>query len=791
MNIVRLNVAVAAASALMGLTAGAGLHRTSETYLDSGWSFSREGKPFRTVRLPHDWGAEHPFTNNVSGMQGKLLFYGKAVYRTTFGIPDEWKGEACYLDFDGAMSCARVYVNGREVGFEPSGFFPFRADATEAVNPKLAEQQLEVRLDNRWASGRWYHGGGLNRRVKLGFAPKGLRVAENGTAITTETKAGVAKVKIVARVEGDGETNEAKTRARIFRKGSPVVVAEADGVRPARHYKNFAFELTVKEPALWSPETPELYESEVSVTWRGKTDVYRDVFGIRTVEFRPKEGMFVNGKYVKMRGVCQHSDAGALGTAAHPQAFARQLGILKSFGANAIRTTHNPPSAEMLELCDELGLFVVDEAFDMWMRFKGGKDAYSKWFPDWWSRDLAAMIRRDRNHPSVVMWSIGNEVGEQWAPEEGVPIGKALTALVHLEDPSRPSTYGCDFSGCFTNGMASVVDVYGCNYRVFEYDRYYAANPNLGMWGSETESMISTRGEYFFPEGDDFDQVKCPNRVGYVNNQVSSYDRYPLRPTNYPPEVEFAAQKKYPQCFGAFVWTGFDYLGEPSPWEKTARSSYYGIVDLCGFPKDRYYCYQAEWRPDLPMVHVLPHWNWPDRVGKVTPVHVYTSGDSAEIFLNGRSLGLKRKADAWRLMWNDVRYEPGELKAVAYRDGKVWAETTMRTAGAAAKLRLTADKTSLGTLQDLSYVKVELLDANGTLVPTADVDLEFAATGAIETIGFCNGDPTDMAGLQNPRQRTFHGLCQAVVRVKEGATGKGELTVKGAGLSAKIEIDVK
>ena len=787
-------VFAASLALVCGLSAFAVPHRASERYLDTGWEFSREGEPFRRVRLPHDWGQELPTNERVSGMQGKMSFYGKAVYRRTFRIPDEWKGAACYLDFDGAMSCARIFVNGREVGFEPSGFFPFRADASDAVDPARAEQALEVRLDNRWASGRWYHGGGINRRVRLGFAPKGLRVAENGTAITTEVKDGVAKVRIVARVEGDGETNEAKTHARIFRKGSQTVVAEADGVRPARHFKNFVFELTVTEPALWCPEKPELYESEISVSWRGKTDVYRDVFGIRTVEFRPNEGMFVNGRYVKMRGVCQHADAGALGTAAHPKAFERQVRILKSFGANAIRTTHNPPSAEMLDLCDELGMFVVDEAFDMWERFKGGKDAYAKWFPDWWSRDLAAMIRRDRNHPSVVMWSIGNEVGEQWEPDRGVLIGKALTATCHMVDPTRPVTMGNDFPGTMTNGLASVVDVFGWNYKPNLYGEFRRLHPNTGLWGSETESMVSTRGFYHFPK-EGFPKTgatppKQPYKVGYVDNQVSSYDLYAMRPTNYPPEVEFAAQKAHPECYGQFVWTGFDYLGEPSPWEKTARSSYYGIVDLCGFPKDRYYCYQAEWCPEKPMVHALPHWTWPGREGQVTPVHVYTSGDAAEVFVNGKSQGLKRKGETWRLIWDDVRYEPGELKVVAYREGRVWAESVTRTAGAPAHLELTADTRTLTTLNDLAYITVTLRDRDGNFVPNEDLAVTFEATGSIEAAGFANGDPTDLAGLSNPKQRTFHGLCQAVLRRREGADGKGRLVVTAEnGLTSSLDFN--
>jgi beta-galactosidase len=412
------------------------------------------------------------------------------------------------------------------------------------------------------------------------------------------------------------------------------------------------------------------------------------------------------------------------------------------------------------------------------------------------------------------MWSIGNEVNEQPYPEEGLQIGRALAALARMEDPTRPVTMGNCMRCTITNGLASVVDVFGCNYMPDWYGSFYEAHPDMGMWGSESESMISSRGAYFFPEDVDYSQVTCPQWKGMYDWQVSSYDLFPIRPSNYPPEVEFAAQKAFPQCYGNFVWTGFDYLGECSPYEKdrphfryttpererhfkqlmaanknhepTARSSYYGILDLCGFPKDRYYCYQAEWRPEKPMAHLLPHWTWPERVGKVTPVHAYTSGDEAELFLNGRSLGRKRKADAFRLMWNDVRYEPGELRLVAYKGGRQWAEVVQRTAGPAARLDAQAERRELASLQDLAYVTIALRDEKGTLVPESDVDLSFAATGSVEVIGVCNGDPTDMTGLQADHQRTFHGLCQAVVRLREGAHGSGELKVSGGGLSVTV-----
>ena len=780
-----------------GLSAFASLHRTSERYLDAGWEFSREGEPFRRIRLPHDWGQELPTDMRVTGMQGKMSFYGKAVYRTSFETTPDERWSHCYLDFDGVMGDCAVLVNGQRIGENHYGYMSFRVDATRAIDRGRSRQDVEVRVNNPWAAGRWYQGGGIYRRVRLGFASGALRVAHDGLVVTSKVAAnGHAFVRVEVSTEGrlspDAKANSVV--ARVFRRGSDVPVGEAGCTAHNRRPWTFAHEFEIREPALWSPETPSLYEVEVSVSSKGggRPDVCRDTFGIRDVRFVPQKGMFVNGRHVKMRGVCQHSDSGALGAAAWTRTLRRQVEILKGFGANAIRTTHNPPSPELLDICDEMGMYVVDEAFDMWELFKGGQDSYAKYFQTKALDDLARFVRRDRNHPSVVMWSIGNEVGEQWDPERGVLVGKALTAACHMVDPTRPVTMGNDFAGTMTNGLVSAVDVFGWNYKPNLYDEFRLLHPDTGMWGSETESMVSTRGFYHFPE-DGFPKTgatppRQPYKAGYADNQVSSYDLYAMRPTNYPPEIEFAAQKAHPECYGQFVWTGFDYLGEPSPWEKTARSSYYGIVDLCGFPKDRYYCYQAEWCPEKPMVHALPHWTWPGREGRVTPVHVYTSGDSAEVFVNGKSQGVKRKGETWRLIWDDVRYEPGELRVVAYRKGRVWAESVTRTAGAPTHLELTADTRTLATLNDLAYVTVTLRDKDGNFVPNEDLEVTFETSGSVEAAGFANGDPTDLAGLSNPRQRTFHGLAQAVLRRREGSDGRGRLAVTAEnGLTASLD----
>ena len=415
--------------------------------------------------------------------------------------------------------------------------------------------------------------------------------------------------------------------------------------------------------------------------------------------------------------------------AAYERAFRRQIEILKTMGANAIRTTHNPPSEEMIKACDELGMFVIDETFDVWRGYKIGNNSYARWQEDWWPRDLMRHVRRDRNHPSVVMWSIGNEVIEQKYPELGVLIGQAMTAMVRLEDPTRPTTMGNWRESTLTNGIAAATDVFGCNYLPYQYGEFYRANPGKGMVGAETESQVSTRGAYFFPEGVDFGKFVPYTTNGFVNGQVSSHDIFTLRKNNSGESSQVI--KAFPQCT-AFVGRALIIFGELAVGFDS-RSSYYGILDLCGFPKDRFFCYQAEWRPDLPMVHALPHWTWPGREGKKTPVHVYTSGDAAEVFINGRSLGVKRKCDDWRLMWNDVVYEPGELKVIAYKNGAKWAETAHRTAGVAARLEVKRDRARLFACR-VSYVEIRLAGREGRDVPELNV-IGVHGLRAVETAG--------------------------------------------------------
>jgi beta-galactosidase len=497
----------------------------------------------------------------------------------------------------------------------------------------------------------------------------------------------------------------------------------------------------------------------------------------------------LNGRRVPLNGVCNHSDLGPLGSAINVRGLERQIEILKEFGCNAIRTSHNPPSPELLDLCDKMGMLVMDESFDCWQSGKTAND-YHLLFNDWHEKDWRAELRRDRNHPSIILWSIGNEVKEQntkskfWIPLE-------LTAIAHAEDPTRPTTSANSDVQAGYNGFQNTEDVFGYNYKPTEYGKFRAANPQKQIFGSETASCVSSRGEYFFPVSDD-------KSKGQANFQVSSYDLYAPRWAT-PPDAEFKGQESNPFVAGEFVWTGFDYLGEPTPYDRTSRSSYFGIVDLDGFKKDRFYLYQAHWRPDFPMAHILPHWNWPERAaqtmtnadgsvtnrpGLVTPVMVYTSGDSAELFLNGKSLGLKKKGQyEYRLRWDDVIYQPGTLKVVAYKNGKKWATDEVKTTGPATQLTVQADRNEIAADgQDLSFVTITIADNSGLLVPRSMNHLKFSIEGPGEIVAVDDGDPTNLEPMQAKEHNDFNGLALVIVRAKAGQPGTIILKAESDGL---------
>lgn len=767
---------------------------------------------WRRLDLPHDWGIEGPFQQELSGDTGKLPWFGIAWYRKTFDLPASDAGRQVYLELDGAMSYALVWCNGEFVGGWPYGYSSWRVDLTAHLKPG-AENVIAIRLDNPRESSRWYPGGGLYRNVwLLKTAP--VAVAQWGVFVTTpritpesalvdvnvtldNTTAATADVQVAVKLYAADE------RGRPT--GDPVATSAPRSVRlPAGRQANLAHTLTVASPRLWSLAAPHRYVSETIVTRDDAViDRVETPFGIRTIAHTADQGFLLNGERVPIRGVCNHHDLGALGAAINVRALERQLEILREMGTNAIRTSHNPPAPELLELCDRMGFVVMVEAFDCW-RIGKKRDDYSRIFDDWHEKDLVAMVRRDRNHPSVIQWSIGNEIREQWE-SDGWKMAAQLAAIVREQDRTRPVVAGFNGIASGYNGFQTAVDVVGYNYKPAEYAKLHATHPHLPIMGAETASTISSRGEYFFPVSDD-------KSSGQADFQMSSYD-LSAPPWAWPPDVEWRALDEAPYPLGEFVWTGFDYLGEPTPYNADttnllnysdpaeraraeqeltdlgkirvpSRSSYFGIIDLAGFPKDRFYLYQSRWRPDLPMAHILPHWNWPERVGEITPVMVYSSGDEAELFLNGTSLGRRtRGPGVYRFRWDDVVYAPGELKVVTYRDGRPWAEATTRTTGPAAQLLLEPDRAELqadGT--DLSFVKVTVADADGQLVPRTKQRIHFTVTGPAGIVATDNGDATDLETFGNPSRRAFNGLALVILRTKPGEPGPITLTATADGL---------
>ena len=769
---------------------------------DSGWG---------QIDLPHDWAIEGPFKQEYPGDTGKLAYWGVGWYRRHLDVPASDQGRQIYLDVDGAMSYSTVWLNGQFVGGWPYGYSSYRLDLTPFVKFG-GDNVLAIRLDNPAESSRWYPGGGIYRNVWLvKTAP--IHVAHWGTAVTTPivTKDS-ATVSLRVNVENDTAADASvKVRTDLCEldaeghPGAALASTPAHGFTvPAGKSHVSETTATVSNPKLWDLQTRHRYVAVTIIVQDDKiVDRYETPFGIRTSKFTADEGFFLNGELVEIKGVCNHHDLGALGTAINTRALERQIEILQSMGCNAIRTSHNPPAPELLDLCDRMGMLVMDESFDCWKARKTKND-YSRLYPDWHERDLRAQVRRDRNHPCVILWSTGNEVSEQWN-KEGIVISTELAGIVHEEDPTRPVTVGCHNEKAGFNGFQGTMDVFGFNYKPHLYAKFREANPAIPLFGSETASCVSSRGEYFFPVSDDKLQ-------GQTNFQVSSYDLYTPRWAT-PPDVEFKGQDQNPFVAGEFVWTGFDYIGEPTPYNHDAtnllnfsdpaqrelmqkeldalgklkvpsRSSYFGIVDLAGFPKDRFYLYQARWRPDLPMAHILPHWNWPERVGEVTPVHVYTSGDEGELFLNGRSLGRKRREPLqYRLRWDEVKYEPGELRVVTYKEGQKWAEEVMKTTGPATRVTIKADRATLGAEGcDLAYVTVAIADKDGLVVPRSSNLLHFDIEGPAEIVATDNGDATCLEPFQAKERKAFNGLCLVIIRTQAGKPGSITLKATSEGL---------
>ncbi|MCB9286668.1 MAG: glycoside hydrolase family 2 protein [Lewinellaceae bacterium] len=777
---------------------------------DSGWI---------EVNLPHDWAIEGPFMEGwdaeVGGGMGRLPGHGVAWYRRKLDIPEADDGRPIFLDVDGAMSYAMVWLNGHLVGGWPYGYNSWRLDLTPYLAPG-GDNQLAIRLDNPPHSSRWYPGGGIYRNVWL-VKTNPVHVAQWGTFISTEEvseKSAVINLEI--RVDNDsGSDQEVEARTEIYEldnqlqySGNPVAsFPDETAVAPAGESISLNNSAVVQHPLLWGPppaQKPHLYVAVSRLYSNGDLiDEYETRFGIRTLEFSPEKGLRVNGEAIRIQGVNQHHDLGALGAAFNTRAAERQLEILQEMGCNAIRMAHNPPAPELLALTDKMGFLVIDEVFDVWERKKTPLD-FHLIFPDWHEQDLRSFIRRDRNHPSVILWSYGNEVGEQYTEAEGAALARKLRDIVAEEDRTRPSTASMNFA---KPGMPfpEQMEVISLNYQGEGirdapayahlkgiktsplYPAFHEAFPGKMIVSSESASALSTRGTYLFPV---FEGISAPAEDGAGGDPETKYvSAYELYTSAFGASADkvFSSQDHHPYVAGEFVWSGWDYLGEPTPYY-LARSSYCGIIGLAGFKKDRYYLYQSRWRPGMPLVHILPHWNWPGRVGKVTPVHLFTSGDEAELFLNGQSLGRKKKGEyEYRLRWDDVKYQPGELKAVAYKNGKRWAEQTVKTTGPAARLLTETDHKEIDADgKGLSFITVQVLDGNGLLVPTANNMIEFSIEGPGEILATDNGDPTDMLEFPSHKRKAFGGLALAIVRSDKGRKGTIRVTAKAPGLKESV-----
>lgn len=784
----------------------------SEYLLEKGWKFTKgevsnaEAPAFNdtkweTVTIPHDWAIFGPFDKNndlqnvavtqnfethaslKTGRTGGLPYVGTGWYRTTF---HSTPGKQTTLIFDGAMSEARVFVNGKEACFWPYGYNSFYCDVTGLVNEDGKNNVLAVRLENRPQSSRWYPGAGLYRNVHVVTTEK-IHVPVWGTQITTPfVKDEYASVCLHTTILNAGKTELTVTTDIVDADGQ--VVSSKTNKGYINHDQPFTQNFIVEQPKLWSLETPVLYKA-VSKIYAGDTllDTYTTRFGIRTIEYVPDKGFYLNGKRRKFQGVCNHHDLGPLGAAVNVAALRHQLTLLKEMGCDAIRTSHNMPAPELVELCDEMGFMMMLEPFDEWDIAKCD-NGYHRFFNEWAEKDMVNMLRQYRNNPCVVMWSIGNEVPTQWSPE-GYKVAKFLQDICHREDPTRPVTCGMDqVKSVLANGFAAMLDIPGLNYRAHMYDEAYERLPQNLILGSETSSTVSSRGVYKFP-------VERKAGAMYDDHQSSSYDLEYCSWSNIP-DIDFARAEDHDWTIGQFVWTGFDYLGEPSPYDTDAwpnHSSMFGIIDLASIPKDRYYLYRSVWNKEAETLHILPHWNWEGREGEKTPVFVYTNYPSAELFINGKSYGRQTKRkdgtveNRYRLMWYDAVYQPGEVKVVAYDEqGNPAAEKTIRTAGKPHHIELVTDRTSLqADGKDLAYVTLRIVDKDGNLCPNDGRLVSFKVKGAGKYRASANGDPTCLDLFHKPEMHAFGGMLTVIVQSGE-KVGDIELQATAKGVKAGI-----
>ncbi len=820
---------------------------------------------YKPVQLPHDWAIESPFLEDEPNETGKLPWRGWGWYRKNFDVPADFDAtkDRWYLDFDGVMANPQVYVNGNKAGEWAYGYNSFRVDITPYLKP--GEKNLvAVMASNLALSTRWYPGAGIYRHVWLEKTGP-VHLTKWPTYVTTpEITPQNATVKVQTTVTNTSHESAEITVMQLVEGAAavPSTITLAPGTEASVEQ-----EIHLPNPRLWSCESPNLYKLHTTVLMNGREiDSHETSFGVRTAEWR-KDGFYLNGEKVRIKGVCEHHDLGALGSAFNTRAYERKIEILKEMGCNSIRMTHNPPAPEVLDLCDKHGILVIDELFDIWKRQKYDKvNGYHLYWDEWWKKDVKNFMLRDRNHPSIIAWSGGNEVPEQSmrdvdgikanknnrykTPEEldkAVKDAEKINALnfnvafslrdeIRKYDVTRPYTVGCNDMNAYTNGFVDSVDVYGFNYKPHLYAKFRVKHPEKPYYGSETCSCVGTRDTYNFP-------LKWGVRDGYMSagsvpHQVSAYG---LASTHWGscPDIEMHAHTKNPDLAGEYVWTGFDYIGEPTPYNQDAtiennikhlpeaeriaimkeyeamgskavsRSSYFGIIDLAGFPKDIYYLYQSQWNPDKAQAHILPHWNWAGREGQKTPVMVFTSGDEAELFINGKSQGVRKRGQGptfsqkdkslvvsknqYRFTWEDVVYEPGTVEVVVKKDGKHWVTTKRVTTGNAVAVQATPDRAAItGDGYDISSVSLSLTDAAGNVVPTDSRKVSFSIEGPAELAGFCNGDPTDWTSMQDKNQRFFNGRILAVVRGKRGESGIATVTVRAEGLpEIKVPITIE
>ncbi len=784
---------------------------------NAGWRFRNADAPnaatpafddtgWRPVTLPHDWAIEGPFDKKHNARSGGLPFHGTGWYRKSFTRPAADAGQRVAVRFDAAMLDAHVWINGVFLGHRPFGYIGFEFDLTEHLRPAGETNLIAVRLQPKDLSSRWYPGAGLYRNVWLCVRPP-VHLAAWGTRITTPQVTDAAATVRVRTTVVNTTDRPAQTLVRAVVRDAENGDRAASDTRvtvPAAGQTGVTLDLDLPNPRRWSPADPHRYRVVTTADCDGHTDTANEPLGVRTLETSPAGGFKLNGQPLRFNGVCLHHDHGPLGAAINTCALERQLRTMLAMGANAVRTSHNPPAPELLELCDTLGLLVQVEAFDCWQIAKV-PHGYNVFFDQWHERDLRDMIRQGANHPCVVMWSIGNEILEQ-NESDGWKLARRLHTICKDEDPTRPTTAGFNlFDGAMANGLAAEVDLPGFNYKPLNYAGVLNDHPDWTIYGAETSSCTSSRGVYHLPI-EKYDK--------HPDLQVTGYDLIGP-PWAYPPDIEFDALEKNPRVLGEFIWTGQDYLGEPTPFggrdnstdgywndDWPARSSYFAPVDLAGFRKDRFYLYQSQWTAE-PMVHLLPHWNWAGREGEPIPVFSFSNCHTVELFLNGVSQGTRRVGvdttpipvafhgwaggdfdSKYRQRW-DVPYAPGQLKVVGYdANGETLTEKTVATAGPAAQVALTPERAVVtADGRDLAFIRVSVIDAAGHICPGADDLLHFAFDGPAELAAVGNGNAATTASFRVPQRHAFHGRALLVLRGQPGRAGQVVVTARGQGLA--------